>query len=283
MKKIFLLFLLVSLFAQAKSADQVYVMPHSGSNIAEFGQVALSATAAVVGILPVVNGGTGGSTTQVARNNLGLAPTLTVITATGSGTYFIPTITPLYIRVRMVGGGGGGASGGASNVVGGDGADTTFGSLLTASHGSKGQPSNIGASGGACTINLPAKGIGIVGASSSGGIATQTTSTLAPIGTSGASSALGGSGGGGAIGAFAGISASISSGSGGGGGGGPTSASGNGGSGGGAGCFIDAIISSPSSSYSYSVGSGGAAGSGGTGGNGGAGGSGMIEVTEYYM
>jgi hypothetical protein len=48
--------------------------------------------------------------------------------------------------------------------------------------------------------------------------------------------------------------------------------------------FVDAIITSPSSSYSYAVGAAGSAGSAGTSGAaGGAGGAGYIEVTEYYQ
>jgi hypothetical protein len=53
--------------------------------------------------------------------------------------------------------------------------------------------------------------------------------------------------------------------------------------GGGAGGYIDAIIYSPSATYSYAIGAAGTAGAAGTSGtDGGAGGSGYIIVTEYY-
>jgi hypothetical protein len=69
----------------------------------------------------------------------------------------------------------------------------------------------------------------------------------------------------------------------GGGGGGITTTTYSGG-GGGAGAYIDALISSPSATYSYAVGAAGTAGAAGTsGGTGGAGGSGVIIVTEYYV
>jgi hypothetical protein len=48
--------------------------------------------------------------------------------------------------------------------------------------------------------------------------------------------------------------------------------------------YIDAIITSPASSYSYQVGAGGTSGTAGTSGYvGGAGGSGIIIVEEYYQ
>jgi hypothetical protein len=56
------------------------------------------------------------------------------------------------------------------------------------------------------------------------------------------------------------------------------------GMGGGAGGFVDAIIFSPSATYTYTVGSGGAGGSAGTNGNaGGAGAAGIIVVEEHYQ
>jgi len=56
------------------------------------------------------------------------------------------------------------------------------------------------------------------------------------------------------------------------------------GGGGGSGGFVDAIISSPSSTYGYAVGAAGGAGTaGGSGFVGGAGGSGIIIVEEYYQ
>jgi hypothetical protein len=50
-----------------------------------------------------------------------------------------------------------------------------------------------------------------------------------------------------------------------------------------AGGYLDAIIGSPSSTYSYAVGAAGSGGSAGTSGNsGGSGGSGVIIVEEHY-
>lgn len=70
---------------------------------------------------------------------------------------------------------------------------------------------------------------------------------------------------------------------GGGGGGGGTGAGTTPGLGGGAGGYVEAIINSPSATYSYAVGAGGTAGTAGTGGAaGGGGGSGVIIVEEHY-
>jgi hypothetical protein len=80
--------------------------------------------------------------------------------------------------------------------------------------------------------------------------------------------------------ASAGLSGKLGGGGGGGGGSGTAITTG---SGGGAGAYIEALISNPSATYSYAVGSGGAGGTAGTSGfAGGTGGSGYIEITEYY-
>ena len=55
------------------------------------------------------------------------------------------------------------------------------------------------------------------------------------------------------------------------------------GSGGGAGGYIDALITSMSATYAYTVGAAGSGGTGGSGYLGGSGGSGYIEVIEYYQ
>jgi hypothetical protein len=55
------------------------------------------------------------------------------------------------------------------------------------------------------------------------------------------------------------------------------------GTGGGAGGYVEAIITSPSATYSYAVGAGGAGASAGTNGfAGGNGGSGVIFITAYF-
>lgn len=72
-------------------------------------------------------------------------------------------------------------------------------------------------------------------------------------------------------------------GGGGGAGGGLYASNGYSGPGGGAGGYIEAIINSPLSSYSYAIGAGGTAGSAGSGGYaGGSGGSGVIMITAYF-
>lgn len=195
-------------------------------------------------------------------------PTIQKFTS-GSGTYITPNGVS-YIRVRMVGGGGGG-DGTAGGGGGGTGTASTFGSsLLTASAGTR-------ITGGGFTINSPAVGTGING--SAGGPPDEAVdgagglSGVSFLGGGGASSNKRGAGGAGAT----------NSGSGGGGAGGSSSASG--GFGGGAGGYIEAIITSPSSTYSYTVGTGGAAGTAGGGAGasiGGGGAAGIIEVTEYY-
>lgn len=206
------------------------------------------------------------------------APTITKLTS-GSGTYTTPA-GALYLRVRQVGGGGGGA--GSSTIVannfgaGGNGGNTTFGtSLLTANGGAGGGGTGSGAGGvgGSTTINSPAYGTGISGGTGSNGAVT--VAGQLQFGGTGAASFFGGASGRGDV------ASAVNSGSG--GAAGVANASSYNGGAGGAGGFIDAIIPSPSATYSYAVGSAGTSGSAGTGGNAGAtGGSGYIEVTEYY-
>lgn len=217
-------------------------------------------------------------------------PKVTTYTS-GSGT-FTKTGSPLYIRVRMVGGGGGGSgSGTASWGAPGDGGNTTFGSSLLTANGGKGASYGFsvgqGGTGGTASLGTGPVGTALSGATGSGGPLVQTGTTQV-AGAPGASSPFGGAGaagsaGGGASGA--GGAAVTNSGSGGGGAGSPNvSGVVVSGFGGGAGGYIDAIISSPSSTYSYAVGASGTAGTAGTSGYaGGAGGSGYIEVTEYYQ
>ena len=209
-----------------------------------------------------------------------VAPTIQKFT-TGSSTYTLPSSprAPLYIRVRMVGGGGGGVGGGtAAGSAGGTGGTTTFGtSLLSASGGAAGAWNGAAPSGGTASLGSGPIGIAIAGSGPGSSLSSSGNSGA----SSGGSSAFGGSGLGGFVNVAGGAAAS-NSGSGGGGGGSPSG--GQTGSGGASGGFVDAIITSPSSTYSYAVGSGGSAGGAGTGGAaGGAGGSGLIEVTEYYQ
>jgi len=210
-------------------------------------------------------------------SDLFFSPTIQKFTS-GSGTYTTPANVK-YIRVRMVGGGGGGA---ASNTgtSGSNGAASTFGTILIANGGLSGiSGSNMGGLGGTAVINSPAIGTAIKGQSGAGSFLDDDLGNgVGPSGAHGGGTALFGGGGQRGYYQTGGEAGGINTGGGGQSGGTAPNATG---SGGGAGGSVDAIISTPSSSYSYTVGSGGA---GGAGGNevGGAGGSGYIEVTEYY-
>jgi hypothetical protein len=212
-----------------------------------------------------------------------VAPTMQVFTS-GSGTYTTPAGV-LYIEVEMIGGGGGGA--GSSTVAannggsGGNGGTTTFGTSLLSAGGGSGAPFGTGyGTGGAASITSPAIGNTTGGGSGTG--AGNSPTLVGMPGGMGGVSFFGGAGGGSNSGASAGGAAVSNSGSGGGGAGAMTSSYAGGG--GGAGAYVKAIISSPSATYSYSVGAAGSSGSAGTSGaTGGAGAAGKIIVTEYYQ
>lgn len=216
-------------------------------------------------------------------NQSNSAPTITVY-KTGSGTYTVPTGAK-WLRVCMVGAGGGGGGGGTGSPGnGGNGGNTTFGSsFLTANGGSGGniaQSPGFGqsAAGGAFTINAGASGLGVSGGQGHG-VAPTNANGFSP-GAMGGASALGGAGAGSANGTGGAGAANT----GGGGGGGGINATGQSpGGGGGAGGFIDAIIPSPSASYSYAIGAAGTAGAAGTNGfAGGAGAAGQIIVEAHF-
>lgn len=221
-----------------------------------------------------------GNTAYTAMGGGAVTPTVTTLTS-GSGTFTTPS-NALYIQVKMVGGGGGGGGGGGSPGGGGLGGNTTFGtSLLTANGGAgaaSGDPNSAPPTGGAVTVNSPAvQIIALKGGDGTNGGGASNPAISAYMGASGP---WGGAGGGGSI-VTAGSAAAANSGSG--GGGGPGNASQPWGGNGAAGGFIEAIINSPSATYSYAVGAAGTAGTAGTnGGAGGAGGSGVIIVTTFY-
>lgn len=230
--------------------------------------------APVPGSLSVFSGG--GTATIVFTAALPLA------------TYTKPTSpAPLYLRVRMVGGGGGGGgSGTASAGVGATGTASFFGtSFLIGQPGGGGNPlAGVGGApgaGGAATLGAGAVGLAFAGGGGNGVGITPTDG--AP---SGGASIFGGSG----VGASGGSGTAVIGGAGaansgaGGGGAGPGAGTNYPGASGGAGGGIDAIITSPSASYFYAVGSGGAGGTAGTtGAAGGAGAAGLVEVTELYQ
>lgn len=200
-------------------------------------------------------------------------PTVQKFTS-GTGTYTLPGGVK-YIHVKMVGGGGGG--GAQSANAGSTGGDSTFGSLTGAGGVGGAASSGNGGAGGTATLGM---GSGLAISGGSGASSTTNPGTnIALAGGSGGASAFGGGGFGGSSGGVSG-SAPTNSGAGGGGASGANSVPN--GAGGGAGGSIDAIVTTPSATYSYGV---GAAGAGGTAGGlaGGSGGSGVILVEEYYQ
>ena len=207
--------------------------------------------------------------------------TQTILTS-GSGTYYTPSGVA-WLRIRMVGGGGGGGasgSGASGGPQGSSGASTIFGSAQA--YGGTGGYNNyvagVGGVGGSGTIG---SFTGIVINGGQGGVAGVGGSTLYHGGGIGGSSTFGGGASGGLNGAAS--SAATNSGCGGGGGGGTITSGVYGGFGGGAGGYVEAYISSPAVSYSYTVGAGGGGGAAGTNGTaGGGGGSGIIIVEENY-
>ncbi len=207
-------------------------------------------------------------------------PPTTTILLSGSGTY-IPPVGVAWLRVRMVGGGagggGGGTSGGGAGGAGTTGNNTTFGAW-TANGGSPGGAVGSGGGGGG-SFTLGSSGFGVKGGNGQGG---PFGSSNGVGGGEGGSSVFGGAGSGAPVNG-AGTAGQPNTGGGGGGGGNGGAAASWGGSGGGSGGYVDAIISSPATSYSYGVAasvSGGTAGTSGFVGGGGA--SGMIIIEEYY-
>lgn len=213
------------------------------------------------------------------------APTVTRIldnvttngtTITVAGTYNRPANCK-YIKVKMAGGGGGGGNGGTVSVAATAGTNTTFGSsLLTANGGSAGASNTVGAAGGSVTINSPA--ISIAAITGGSGASSSTSTTNAQAGGIGGINPFGGAGIPG-YGPTAGSASVANTGAGGSGGGNNNNV--QSGSGGGAGGYIEAIINNPSTSYSYSIGSGGNGGTGTIAGGNGA--TGIIIIEEYYQ
>lgn len=229
----------------------------------------LPLTTGVTGVLPLANGG------QVAT-----LPTQQAFTS-GSGTYTTPAGVK-WIKVRLVGGGGGGAGSGTSaGTSAGGGGDTTFGTSLLAGYGGiyGDINSSLGGAGGSFSLGA-ASGFGIAGEAGNGPGACISTSGMG--GGRGGSSGFGGAGAGsgGSNRNTAGSASANSGGGGGGAGGGSTVFAG---AGGGAGGYVEALIGSPSATYSYAVGAAGAAGAAGPSGfAGGAGAAGFIIIEEHY-
>lgn len=248
----------------------------------------------------IIYGGSAGAVARLANGTAGqfltssgttLAPTWTTLTYKSptfqkftSGTtqtYTLPTSpSPIYIKVRMVAGGGGGAGGGTSPGNGGSGGNTIFAGN-TANGGSGGVVSSSGAGGTAGTIST---GTGFSFAGQNGAYVGQQAESVGYNHAGGVGGGTPFSGGGMPQNGTGQVPATNSGAGGGGGLSATTNASTYPGSGGGAGNYMEYIISSPASTYTYTVGGGGSAGSTGTNGfAGGAGASGFIVVEEYYQ
>lgn len=219
-----------------------------------------------------------------------VAPTVQKFTSGTAATYTLPTSprSPLYIVVELVGGGGGGAGSGtasSSSDAGNGTASTWSGLTLSAGGGSGGTwggNSGLGGSGGTASLGTGV-GIAIGGMPGGSGVKVTTVSTVELGGGWGGNGYFGGGGKAGTQGG-GGNAAATNSGGGGGGAGHPNSVNAYCGSGGGSGAYVRAIIGSPASTYTYTVGAAGVAGSAGTSGYAGAAGAaGIILVTEMYQ
>lgn len=218
-------------------------------------------------------------------------PTITRLSAAGSGTYNVPAGVK-HIRLKMVGGGGGGGGGGNSGGVGGTGGTTDFGGM-TCLGGTGGQGGVSAGSGGAGGAGGATGGttfgdavVSVRGGSGTGGSAQFSSLATSPAGGAGGSSPFGGNGGGSAGGQNSATAGIDNTGSGGGGGSGNGAGSQNvsAGGGGGAGGYRERFITPLLSSYSYTVGGGGVGGTAGTAGvAGAAGGAGVIIIEEFYV
>lgn len=242
----------------------------------------VSGASVTIGATYTHNGVTYTAKSTVASSNYvvmsGNAPpltsgTLTKASGTGDTSINFTSFRGSYLNVKAWGAGGGGAGSGTSPGAASDGAATTFGSsFITANGGIKGVNSSFGGAGGTASISSALTGLtqdGSQGGGSGSGIGGYGAN--APFNSGGGSNILGAAGG----------NAAANSGGGGSGGG---IGSGNGGSGGGSGGYAEAIVASPSDTYSYVVGAKGAKGTAGSGGTaGGDGGDGKIIVESRFQ
>ena len=236
-----------------------------------------------------------GAVVLAAGANITLTPSSNTITIASSGGTKVPTVTalvgisgtyttpvspsPLYLKIRMVGGGGGGGGGGNTSGAGGTGGTTAFGtSLLTATGGGGGVSGGPSGAGGTTSITSGPIILLSLSGSVGGSGSIVAGNGLSLSGISGANSPFGGAGNGSLSTGGAAVSHTGS----GGGGSFASNTSGHAtGSGGSSGGYIEAIISSPLSSYAYTNGASGAGGVGSDS-SGGAGATGFILVEEYY-
>lgn len=293
-------------FTGATTAEKTYTLPNASATIltdntavtVPQGGTGLTTLTTAYGVVcagttatgSLQNAGAGTSGQYLKSNGASSLPSFASFTpptiqkfTSGSGTYTRPAGV-LYLKIKMVGGGGGGAGSGAGGGSGSTGGNTTFGTSLLSANGGTGGVTNgaLGGAGGSSSLGTGPIGTALSGGNGQAGFSSSAVGS-SPCGGFGGTTAFGGAGSGGnGNGGGAGGSANSNTGAGGGGGGGSATTT-FAGAGGGAGGYVDAIITSPSSTYSYAVGAAGTAGTAGTNGYaGGAGGSGYIEVTEYY-
>ncbi|MGE4131897.1 MAG: hypothetical protein AB7F86_09675 [Bdellovibrionales bacterium] len=217
-----------------------------------------------------------GNWVQLSAGAGNQTPTRTVLTSGTSQVYYPPT-GALYLKVRLIGGGGAGGSSGASPGATTAATDTTFegndsGSTLSLTGGA-GAAGDAGSTGG----SVSGGDFGLVGGQ--GGR------------SDGNSGQRGGGGGNGPFGGAPGITPLNTAGNdgaantgAGGAGAGVNVGTNSSGGGGGAGGYVEKLISTLESSYTYTVGQGGVHGTGGTGGQiGGDGADGIIIIDEFYQ
>ncbi len=207
-----------------------------------------------------------GKWTLPTANGGAITPAITTYTS-GSGTYTVPTGCA-YLKIRMVGAGGGGGG----STAGSAGGTTSFGtssySCAGGSGGSVYTTSALGTSTGGAGGSAPSGTVGYLAMAGQAGATGFTTSVSGAVfglcGGRGGDTLLGigGIGGSESVAPTAGIGYGS-------GGGGYTTYNGSAAGGGGSGAYQEILITSPASSYAYSVGSGGAAGTNGAAGAGG--------------
>lgn len=260
--------------------EQLYingVLQYRGSDYAATtGNTITGLTALVandtVEVLSFVTAPIGDTYTQAVADtkfNTGFRYSSATYLTSGSGTYTVPAGTRA-LKIRMVGGGGGGAGSGGGNGAGnagggGTGGTTTFGSsLLTATGGIGGAiASNSPGAGGSGTVNSPAVGLVFPGVTGSVNWQYNAAAQAYTSGVGGPSSPLGFYGAGGQGGGNGATAVCV-------------------GTSGGSSGYVEATITSPSATYSYTVGAGGTAGAAGTSGSvGGTGGGGLIIIEVH--
>lgn len=214
------------------------------------------------------------NTTTLAANPP--APNVQESSTAGSSTYTTPTSggnLPLYLYVKICGAGGGG--GALATNAGGGGTTTSFGSTSASGGGGGSTSATNGGTGGSGGTT----GTGTLIHRVSGGMGGAGGLVINSSGGMGGVTAYGGSGAGG-VANSAGQAAATGSCAGGGGAG--SNGSVGGAAGGGSGEYVEFIITSPASSYGFTVGtkgSGGAAG-GIAGGNGS---DGYVQVEAHWF